>query len=148
MGRFALVFLILPAACSPEPPPSPDLAVNKQMIWDVIKSYHEAADRCDPDTQLTFMTPDVSLIRRHDEIVRGSEAVGRVLRERAKSANGQEWNTVVGKEDIRVEGDLAYATYLASVGQQRGVITALFRRIKGKWLIAHFHDTWSGTSGK
>jgi ketosteroid isomerase-like protein len=148
MRRAALSTLALLAACSKEPPPSPDLAVNQRAIWETIKAYHEASDKLDVDKQLTFWDPTGTLIKKHDEVVKGVEEIGPVLRDRAKAAEGQSWKTLVGHETIHVFGDMAYVYYLASVSQQTGTITAIFRRSQGKWLITHFHDTWSGTSSK
>ena len=41
-------------------------------------------------------------------------------------------------------GDTALVTYIANVGTQRGIVTAVYTRSKdNKWLITHLHDTWS-----
>lgn len=143
MRIFAAAALLLLSACSKEGPIPLDLAQSKQMIWETIKSYHDAADKGDVATIKTLLAPEVSLVVSHDDVVRGDQVV-RTIQDRVKSYEGTSRSTITGKEVISVTGDIAYVTYVASVGTQRGVITAVCRRTKdNKWLIAHVHDTWS-----
>ena len=121
-----------------------DLAQSKQMIWDVIKSFHEAMDTENTDLVSTLLAPEASMVVNNDDVVRGHDAVLRVVRDKIKAYDGQKRSTITGKEVIKPEGDFAFVTYVASVGTQRGIITAICRRNKdGKWLISHLHDTWS-----
>ena len=137
-----LVFL-LTASCSGEAPPPPDLAANKQAIWDALKSYHDASDKGDVDVMKTLLAPEVSLVKSHDEVVKGYDNVVRELTDRVKIYEGERRSTLLGKETISVTGESAFVSYVGNVGTQRAVITAVFRRSQGKWLIAHLHDTWS-----
>ena len=122
----------------------PDLAQSKQMIWDQIKAYHEAADKGDIDIVATILAPEVSIVINNDDVVRGHNEVVRVIRDQIKPNQDKPRSTITGKEVIKPDGDFAFVTYVASVGAQRGIITAICRRTKeGKWLIAHIHDTWS-----
>jgi len=143
--RFAAAsFLLLLGACSKEGPPPLDIAQSKQMIWDAIKAYHDAGDKGDIDIISTLLAPEVSLVVSHDDVIRGHDVVLRALRDRVKGYEGQSRSTITGKELISITGDMALVTYVASVGTQRGIITAVCRRNKdSKWLIAHIHDTWS-----
>ena len=143
--RFLLPFLLIPlAACSRESAIPLHDAQSKQMIWDAIKTYHEAGDKGDVATMKTLLAPEVSLVASHDDVIRGYDNVVRALTDRVKSYEGQSRSTITGKEVISITGDSALVTYVASVGTQRGIITAVCRRNKdSKWLISHLHDTWS-----
>jgi ketosteroid isomerase-like protein len=143
--RFAAAgVLLLLGACSKEGPPPLDIAQSKQMIWDAIKLYHDASDKGDADIIKTLLAPECSLVVSGDDVIRGQDRVLRALTDRMKSYEGQSRVTITGKEVISVTGDMALVTYLANVGNQRGIITAMCRRNKdNKWLIAHIHDTWS-----
>jgi ketosteroid isomerase-like protein len=147
--RHLPALLLLLAACSGEKPPPPDVAVAKQMIWEAIKNFHKAGDEADPSRQLTYTTKDVSLIHKADDVLRGQAAVEKVLEAWADKAGSEKPKTLVGQEEIRVEGaDLAYVTYLANSRQLNGVVTAIFKRVDGKWLIAHLHDTRAAAPAK
>jgi ketosteroid isomerase-like protein len=137
--------LLLIAACSKEPPPmTPDVAVSKQLIWEAIKGYHAAGDKGDAGAIEGLLAPEVSLVVSHEEVVRGRDAVMRALRDRMKTYEGENRSTLTGKEVISITGDSALVTYVANVGTQRGLISAVCRRTReGAWLIAHLHDTWS-----
>ena len=140
----ALTLALLLAACSKDTAPPPDIAVSKNQIWEAIKAYHDAGDKGDVDTMKSLLAPEISLVTGHDEVVRGYDAVVRTLTDRVKTYEGQSRSTITGKEVISITGDTALVTYVASVGTQRGVITAYCRRTQGnKWMIAHIHDTWS-----
>jgi len=141
--------LLVLAACSKEGPPPLDIAQSKQMIWDGIKDYHDAGDKGDLDKIGTLLAPEASLVLSHEDVIRGHDLVLRALRDRMKTYEGQSRSTITGKEVISITGDMALVTYVASVGTQRGIITAVCRRNKdGKWLIAHIHDTWSMAAAK
>lgn len=141
----APALLLILGACSKEGPIPLDIAQNKQMIWDTIKAYHDAADKGDIDLIGSLLAPEVSLVVSHDDVIRGHDAVLRALRDRMKSYEGTNRSTITGKEVISITGDMALVTYVASVvDSQRGVVTVACRRNKdNKWLIAHIHDTWS-----
>ena len=139
-----ILLLALPAGCSKDSAIPLDIAQSKQMIWDSIKAYHEAGDKGDMPTIKTLLAPEVSLVVSHEDVIRGYDNVVRALQDRVKSYEGQNRSTITGKEVISITGDSALVTYVASVGTQRGIITAVCRRNKdNKWLIAHMHDTWS-----
>jgi ketosteroid isomerase-like protein len=121
-----------------------DVAQSREMIRETLKAYHEAGDTGNIATMKTLLAPEVSLVASHDEVIRGYDNVVRALADRMKSYEGQSRSTITGKEVISITGDSALVTYVASVGTQRGIITAVCRRNKdNKWLIAHIHDTWS-----
>lgn len=144
MRLIAASLLALLGACSKEGPMPLDIAQNKQMIWEVIKAYHDAADKGDLDIIQSLLTPDVQLVISHDDVIRGQDPVLRALRDRMKTWDGQSRSTITGKEVIKPDGNIALVTYVASVGTQRGIITAICSRNKdNKWLISHLHDTWS-----
>ena len=136
--------LLFLGACSKDAPIPLDIAQNKQMIWDTIKAYHDASDKGDLDIIKTLLTPDVSMVMTPDDVVRGQESVLRALRDRFKTYDGRPQSTITGKEMIKPDGNTALVTYVASMNQQRGIITVICSRNKdNKWLIAHLHDTWS-----
>jgi ketosteroid isomerase-like protein len=84
------------------------------------------------------------MVMSPDDVVRGQEAVLRALRDRFKTYDGRPQSTITGKEMIKPDGNTALVTYVASMNQQRGIITVICSRNKdNKWLIAHLHDTWS-----
>jgi ketosteroid isomerase-like protein len=144
MKRIAVGLLVLLGACSKDAPPPLDIAQSKQMIWDAIKLYHDSSDKGDIDIIKSLLAPEVSLVVGGDDVIRGQDQVVRALTDRMKMYDGQSRVTITGKEVISVTGDMALVTYLANVGNQRGIITAMCRRNKdNKWLIAHIHDTWS-----
>ena len=143
MRFVAAILLVLMGACSKEAPMPLDIAQNKQMIWDTIKAYHDAADKSDLDSIKPLLTPDVSMVMTSDDAIRGQEAVLRALRDRFKSYKGTP-STITGKELIKPDGNSALVTYVASTTLQRGIITVICSRNKdNKWLIAHIHETWS-----
>jgi hypothetical protein len=141
----AIGLLALLGACSKETPMPLDVAQSKMMIWETIKTYHDAVDKHQDDLLRTLFTPDVSLVLSNDaDVIRGEEPVARAIRAKMKSNWDPETrSTITGKEVIKPDGNVALVTYVASVGQQRGVITVVCTRVKEKWLISHIHDTWS-----
>ena len=144
--RFAAAsLLILLGACSKEAPMPLDIAQNKQMIWELIKTYHDSVDKKELAILETLFTPNVSLVLSNDtDVIRGQEQVLRAIRDRAENWDAKTRSTITGKEVITPDGNLALVTYVASVGIQRGIITTICSRNKdNKWLIAHVHDTWS-----
>ncbi|HVE39649.1 MAG TPA: nuclear transport factor 2 family protein [Planctomycetota bacterium] len=149
MKRAAVALLILLGACSKESPMPLDIAQNKQMIWEVIKAYHDASDKGDLDVIQTLLTPDASIVMGTEDVTRGKDNVLRALRDQMKTWDGKGRSTITGKEVIKPDGNIALVTYVASVGNQRGIITAICSRNKdNKWLIAHIHDTLSITTPK
>jgi ketosteroid isomerase-like protein len=136
--------LLVLAACSKEPPPSPDVAASKALVWDLVKAYHEAGDKGDVDAMKPLLAPEVSLVLGHEDVARGFDAVIRALTDRMKTYEGQARSTLTGKELVTITGDSALVTYVANVGTQRGLVTAVCRRNReGRWLLQHLHDTWS-----
>ena len=149
MRLIAASLLLLLGACSKEGPPPLDIAQSKQMIWDAIKLYHDASDKDEIGIIKTLLAPEVSLVVAGNDVIRGQDNVIRALTDRMKSVEGKSRVTITGKEVISVTGDMALVTYLANVGNERGIITVVCRRNKdNKWLIAHIHDTLSITSPK
>lgn len=145
MRTAAIALLALVGACSKEAPMPLDIAQSKMMIWEVIKSYHDGVDKHNLDLIQTLLTPDASLVMSHDmDVVRGQEQVLRAIKDRTRNWDPETRSTITGKEVIKPEGNIALVTYVASVGQQRGLITVICSRNKdNKWLILHIHDTWS-----
>ena len=141
----AISLLVLLGACSKEAPMPLDIAQSKMMIWEVIKSYHDSVDKHQIEIVQTLLTPDVSLVLSNDmDVIRGQDPVLGAIRSKMKSNWDPETrSTITGKEVIRPDGNTAVVTYVASVGQQRGIITVICSRINNKWLIHHIHDTWS-----
>ena len=144
MRFFLPLLLLLPTACSKDSSIPLDIAQSREMIRETLKSYHDAGDKGDMAIIKTLLAPEVSLVVSHEDVIRGYDNVVRALTDRMKSYENQSRSTITGKEVISITGDSALVTYVASVGTQRGIITAVCRRTKdNKWLIAHIHDTWS-----
>jgi ketosteroid isomerase-like protein len=147
MRIVAASLLVFLGACSKEAPMPLDVAQSKMMIWELVKAYHESVDKQDWERIGTFLTPDASLILSNDvDVIRGQKQVVEAVRTKMKS-NGwdpETRSTITGKEVIKPDGTTAVVTYVASVGQQRGLITVVCTRLQdNKWLIQHIHDTWS-----
>lgn len=143
MRFIAAVALLALGACSKDGPIPLDVAQSREMIRETIKSFHEASDKGDLAAIKILLDPDVTLVVSHDEVVTGYEQVLKKLNERLKALDGPR-NTITGKESIRIQGETALVTYIANVGTQRGIVTAVYRKTKeNKWLILHLHDTWS-----
>jgi len=136
----ALLFL---GACSKEGPIPLADAQSREMIRDIIKSFHEACDKSDLSAIKGLVDPEVTLVVSHDEVVTGYEMVIKKLNDRLKGFESPR-NTITGKESIKIQGDIALVTYIANIGTQRGIVTAVYRRSKdNKWLILHIHESWS-----
>jgi ketosteroid isomerase-like protein len=136
----ALLFL---GACSKDGPIPLADAQSREMIRDAMKSFHEACDKGDMAVIKSLLAPDVSLVISHEDVIRGFDEVVKALAQRIKSYDGPR-STITGKEVISIRGDTALVTYIANVGTQRGIVTAVYSRTKdNKWLISHLHDTWS-----
>ena len=122
----------------------PDVAQSKMMVWETIKAYHEAFDNGKSSVIGSLLSPDVSMVINFDDVIRGRDPVVQAIEARIDAYGKEKRSTIIGKEQIKPEGDTAWVTYVGSVGTQRGVITAICKRNKdGKWLISHIHDTWS-----
>src|SRR5579862_706323 len=140
LAAAAMVFL---GACSKEGPIPLAYSQSREMIRDTIKAFHDASDKGDLSAIKGLLDPDVSLVVSHEEVVSGYENVLKKLNERLKSYDGPR-STITGRESIRIQGDTALVTYIANIGTQRGIVTAVYRRTKdNKWVILHLHDTWS-----
>src|SRR5215831_9387922 len=107
MKRAAVGLLILLGACSKEAPMPLDIAQNKQMIWEVIKAYHDACDKDDLDIIQSLLSPDASIVMGNDDVVRGKENVVRAVRSQLKSWDGKPRSTITGKEVIKPDGNTA-----------------------------------------
>jgi ketosteroid isomerase-like protein len=140
--RFLPLVLLLAASCSKDDSPPPDIGANKQKIWDVIKAYHEAGDKADVPTMMTYFAPEITLFKGAEDFVRNKDEAEKELTERVKYYQGQSRNTLLGREVINITGDIGVVTYVASVGTQRAAITAVLRRSQGKWLLSHLHESW------
>jgi len=140
LAAAALLFL---GACSKEGPIPLAEAQSREMIRDIIKSFHEACDKSDLSAIKGLVDPEVTLVVSHDEVVTGYEMVIKKLNERLKGFESPR-NTITGKESIKIQGDIALVTYIANIGTQRGIVTAVYRRSKdNRWLILHIHESWS-----
>jgi ketosteroid isomerase-like protein len=134
--------LILVWSCSEKEAPPADLAAHREMIRETIKGYHEAGDRGDVDGMKAFLHPEVTMFKGQEDFARGLDACTVELEERVRTFKGESRNTLLGREAITITGEVALATYVASVGTQRAPITAVFRKSQGKWLIMHLHESW------
>jgi len=141
----ATALLALAGACGGEGPMPLDVAQNKQMIWEVIKQYHECVDKAEMGKMETLFAPEASLVLSHDaDVIRGKDPVLKAIEAKIDALDQKNRSTITGKEVIKPEGNIALVTYVASVGAQRGIITVICTRSKdNKWLISHIHDTWS-----
>ena len=134
------VALLALAACSEGLPP--DIQANKQAIWDVLKAYHAAGDKGDVDTMAAYLAPEAAIFKGSEDFARPKEEAVKELTERVKTYEGQKRDTLLGREQINITGDVGVATYVASVLTQRAGITAVLRRSQGKWQISHLHESW------
>ena len=141
----AISLLALLGACGGDGPMPLDVAQNKQMIWEVIKQYHDCVDKNEIGQMEALFAADPSLVLSHDaDVIRGKEQVLKAIENKIDALDQKNRSTITGKEVIRPEGTTALVTYVASVGAQRGLITVVCTRSKdNKWLIQHIHDTWS-----
>src|SRR5260370_4180954 len=89
--------LLLLGACSKEGPIPLADAQSREMIRDIIKSFHEACDKSDLSAIKSLVDPEVSLVVSHDEIVTGYEMVIKKLNERLKGVESPR-HTITGKE--------------------------------------------------
>src|SRR5436190_2592123 len=143
MRFFVAVALLALSACSKDGPIPLDVAQSREMIRETIKAYHEACDKNELGAIKGLLDPDVSFVVSHEEVVSGYDQVLKKLSERLKSFDGPR-NTITGKESIKIQGETALVTYIANVGTQRGIVTAVYRKTKeNKWVNLHLHETWS-----
>jgi len=143
MRFFVAVALLALSACSKDGPIPLDVAQSREMIRETIKAYHDACDKNELGAIKGLLDPDVSFVVSHEEVVTGYDQVLKKLNERLKSFDGPR-NTITGKESIKIQGETALVTYIANVGTQRGIVTAVYRKTKeNKWVILHLHETWS-----
>ena len=144
---WALLGILVLASCKKEEPQ--DITVAKQKIWESVKKYYQSSDKCDIDAMEGLLTADCSL-RRTDDIVHGKEkcveAFKAVVAENKQRKIDGKRTTLVGNEEINVTRDVAIVTLVANAndptGTLRGLVTLVFRRQDGQWLIAHLHETW------
>jgi|ERR1043166_6719 len=141
--RFLPLALLLAASCNKEDVTPPNIAANKQQIWETIKAYHEAGDKPDVEIMATYFAPEITIFKGAEDFVRGKDDCVRELVKRTKQYEGQNRATILGREVINITGDVAVVTYVASVGTQRAAITAVLRRTpEKKWLLSHLHESW------
>ena len=140
--RFLPLVFVLLAACSKDDTPPPDINVTRTLIREVIEKYHSAGDAGDVETMKSLLTPDVSMFRGHEEFARGMDQCVEELIKRVSMFKGQARKTLLGSVAIDPMGDMAVATYVAGVGNLRAPITAVFRRMQGKWYVKHLHESW------
>lgn len=140
MRASTAVALLLGLGCSESLPP--DIQANKQLIWDVLKAYHAAGDKGDVDTMASFLAPEATIFKGTEDFARPKEEAVKELTDRVKYYEGQKRDTLLGREQINITGDVGVATYVASVGTQRAGITAVLRRTQNKWQISHLHESW------
>ena len=145
--RFLPLILLLAASCSKDEAP-PDIAQTKTAIRELIEKYHAAGDAASdkPDNvevMVSLLTPDATMFRGAEEFARGIEECRLELATRVSKYKGQARRTFLASVTIEPIGDMAVATYVASVGTLHAPITAVFRRTQGKWAIKHLHESWS-----
>lgn len=145
---FAVLFI---ASCSKEDLPPPDIAQTRTMIREVIEKYHAAGDASDLDTMKSLLasdvtmfrlTPDASTSRDAEEFARGVDQCMEELGKRLEKSKGLSRRTFLASVTIEPIGDMAVVTYVASLGTLHAPITAVFRRMQGKWFIKHLHESW------
>jgi ketosteroid isomerase-like protein len=141
--RFLPMALILVVSCGRDDAPPADIGQTKTMIRELIEKYHNAGDACDVDTMKSLLTPDATMFRGAEEFARGIDQCTEELITRVATYKGQSRRTFLASVTIEPIGDMAVATYVASVGTLHAPITAVFRRTQGKWLIKHLHESWS-----
>lgn len=148
MRRFLPLALALVAGCGTEEPK--DISVAKQQIWDTVKKYYDALNKADIDAMAALYTDDSSL-KRTDDIVHGKDAVVEAFKaaiadNKRRGLEGKR-QILVGNENINVTRDVAVVTFVANVNDPgetlKALVTMIFRRQDGKWLIAHLHETWA-----
>lgn len=141
--RFLPLALLLAASCNKEDVTPPDIGASKQQIWETIKAFHEAGDKGDVEKMAMYLTPDIAIFKGAEDFARGKDDAARELTHRVKKFEGQSRATILGREVINITGDNAVVTYVASVGTDRGAITAVLRRTpEKKWLLSHLHESW------
>lgn len=138
----AFLALLLAASCGGDEPPPPDIQAAKQGITDTIQAYHKAGDKGDTSAMAELMTPDVVINKGIEDFVRGRDACVAELERRFEKLEDQQRKTLTDRPNIRIQGDMAVADYVADVGQQRAVISVVLLRVEGRWLIAHLHENW------
>jgi ketosteroid isomerase-like protein len=146
--RFTPIALLLLLSCGKDDAPPPDILQTKTMIRELIEKYHAAGDAAASDaggldTMKSLLAPDVTMLRGGEEFARGIDQCMDELQKRVATYKGQSRRTFLASVTIEPIGDMAVATYVASVGTLHAPITAVFRRSQGKWYIKHLHENWS-----
>ena len=105
-------------------------------------AFHEAGDKGDLDGMTKFLTEDVSMLGG-EAFITGKPACEAELEERIDNFDSDRRKTIVGKPEISLQGDVAVATYEASVGNLRAPISVTLRRQEdGIWRIWHISELW------
>ena len=146
MRTLLLLPLLAFASCSG----SVDPAAAKVEVEKLIRKYHEAYDQADADAVLAMLDPEVSISDPPHGFVRGSEKCGEHLKKgmarlRDKGLVGKR-ATLFGPIEVGVEGNVAIATYVALVREDKDQANTIFSRVfryrSGKWLILTEHFTF------
>ncbi|HKS16287.1 MAG TPA: nuclear transport factor 2 family protein [Planctomycetota bacterium] len=148
MRIIAASTLLALASCSG----SVDPATAKVDIEKLIRHYHEAYDRGDDEAVIAMLDPDASISDPPHGFVRGKERCVEHLKKgtarvRDKGLVGKR-ATLFGPIQVDVDGNIAVATYVALVREDKDQANTIFSRVfryrGGKWLILTEHFTFEG----
>src|SRR2546427_12449307 len=98
--RFLPLALVLAASCSKEDVMPPDIAANKQRIWETIKAYHEAGDKGDVETMATYFAPEITLFKGQEDFVRTKDEAVKELTERVNDYQGQSRAAILWRQGV------------------------------------------------
>lgn len=140
------VLLLALASCSG----SVDPETAKVDVEKFIRHYHDVYDRADEAAVLAMLDPDVSISDPPHGFVRGKDRCAEHLQKgmarlRDKGLVGKR-TTLFGPIQVDVSGNIAIATYVALVREDKDqantIFTRVFRYRSGKWLILTEHFTF------
>ena len=143
LSAFVLAAL---ASCSG----SVDPETAKVEIEKLIRQYHEVYDRADEAAVLAMLDPDVSISDPPHGFVRGRDRCAEHLQKgmarlRDKGLVGKR-ATLFGPIQVDVTDNVAVATYVALVREEKDQANTIFSRVfryrSGKWLILTEHFTF------
>jgi ketosteroid isomerase-like protein len=129
---------------------SVDPGTAKVEVEKLIRQYHEVYDRADEAAVLAMLDPDISISDPPHGFVRGKDRCGEHLqkgmaRVRDKGLVGKR-ATLFGPIQVDVADNVAVATYVALVREDKDqantIFTRVFRYRGGKWLILNEHFTF------
>lgn len=138
--------LLLAVSCSG----SVDPAAAKAEVEQLVKVYHEAYDRADPDAVLAMLDPDVAISRPYEgKFLYGKDACTEQLRKDMDRLKNQgkvgQRRTFFETIKVEVNGTIAVATYATLVREEGPPATGLFTRVfrynpgQKRWLIYREH---------